>query len=45
MSELQKSFLKKEQKKTEHQCQNAAYEPETTSEKRNFGSNQRLGLE
>ena len=46
MSALGKPFLKQsEQKKTENQCQNAAREQETTSEKRKFGSNKKLGLQ
>ena len=48
MSELGKPFLKKSDKKpetkTENQCQNAACEQKTTSEKRKFGSNKKLGL-
>ena len=47
MSELEKSFLKKsdKKKKTENQCKNAACEQKTISEKRNFGSNKKLCLE
>ena len=49
MSELGKPFLKKNQikfkKKTENQGQNAACEQKTTSEKRKFGSNKKLGIE
>ena len=46
MSELGKSFLKKSDKKTENQCQNAASEnKKTTSEKCKFDSNKKLGLE
>ena len=49
MKELGSSFLKKSQikkfKKAENQCQNAACEQTTTSEKKTFGSNKKLGLE
>ena len=47
MSELRKPFLKnqKKEKKTKNQCQNAAFEQKTTSEKWKFISNKKLGLE
>ena len=46
MSELGKPFLKKsDQKKTENECQNSACGRKTTSEKRKFGWNKKLGLE
>ena len=38
MSEFGKQFLKKSDKKTENQCQNAACEQKTTCEKWKFGS-------
>ena len=41
MSELGKHFLKNSDKKTENQCQNAACEQKTTSEKWKFGSNKK----
>ena len=48
MSELGKPFLKKiikRIKKKQNQCQNAACEQKTTSEKSKFGLNKKLGLE
>ena len=39
MSLLGKQFLKKIDKKTENQCQNASCEQKTTSEKANFCAN------
>ena len=46
---MRKPFLKKirskNKKKTENQCQNAACEQKTTSEKWKFNSNKKLGLE
>ena len=45
MIELGKPFLKKSDKKTENQCQNAASQNKTTSEKFKFDSNNKLGLE
>ena len=46
MSELRKPFLKKSVKKIRNnQCQNAACEQKTTSEKWKFNSNKKLGLE
>ena len=49
MSELGKPFLEKKSdkkiKKTENQCQKAACEQKSTSEKWTFGSNKKLGLD
>ena len=45
MSELGKPFLIKQIKFLKSQCQNAACEQKTTSEKWKFGSNKKLGLE
>ena len=46
MKKLGKPFLKNQfQRKKQNQCQNAACEQKTTSEKWTFGSNKKLGLE
>ena len=48
MSELEKPFRTKSDqkiKRKQNQCQNAACEQKTTSEKWQFVSNQKLGLE
>ena len=48
MNELERPVLKNQMKKflkKENQCQNAACEQKTTSEKSKFGSNKILGLE
>ena len=41
MNDLGKPFLRKSDKKTENQCQNAACEQKTTSGKRKFVSNKK----